>query len=132
MIHSRRIVLISFSCLVVSAAAIAQVNREPPPDAKRFVLFIHGGAQASKPPEDLTSRIALTLARRGYVVKSPEKDLDEVGGPGVDYFHTEDRVAAQDIADTVNSILPSEMNKLPVRLQRITNPSGYIGVWLYK
>jgi hypothetical protein len=107
----------------------AQVLQAPPADAKRFVLFIHAGT-ATKPDQDLVKKVTFALAARGYVVRSPEYDRDELGGPGVDYFADADLQAATDVAAVVNAEL-SPAIKLKPRLQRVRNQPGYIGVWLF-
>lgn len=123
-------IFVGLFLLAMPTVASSQVASEPPKDAKRFVLFIHAG---SKTPmdESLTNKIALTLAARGYIVRSPEKDRDQVGGPGVDYFIEDDLPAANDIAAVVNDQLPTGAKKLQPRRQRVSNKPGYIGVWLY-
>jgi hypothetical protein len=70
------------------------------------------------------------------VVRAPDDQRDEKGGPGVDYFSNLALEAAQDVADIVNARLkalqpPNADNKeLKPRLQRNGNP-GYLGVWLF-
>ena len=71
------------------------------------------------------------LAQRGYVVRPPDKQRDEAGGAGVDYFAEADKDIAQDIANVVNDVLYKSEPKVKPRYQRIRNPTGYIGVWLY-
>lgn len=48
----------------------------------------------------------------------------------VDYFREEDRQGAQAIADLINEMLPPGLSKLAPRLQLVSNPPGFIGVWL--
>jgi hypothetical protein len=106
-------------------------ERSPPTDAQRFVLFIHAGPNLDS-QRDLVKKIAIQLARRGYLVRPPDNDRDVVGGPGVDYFLDADRAAADDIAAVVNSLLPQGAGRgLQPRPQKINNPRGYIGIWLF-
>jgi dienelactone hydrolase len=99
-----------------------------------FVVFIHsgGGNISDRDLRDIGAR----LVSKGYVVRAPDDQRDEKGGPGVDYFSNLALEAAQDVADIVNARLkalqpPNADNKeLKPRLQRNGNP-GYLGVWLF-
>jgi hypothetical protein len=117
--------------------------QQPPPqqsgppvrDNSKFVVFIHAGGK--KVDEKKIREIAVELLKKRYVVRAPEYDQDEIGGPGVDYFAESARDAAKDVADTVNEKLKSlelvtdnKKNLVP-RLQRVRNPPGYLGVWLF-
>jgi hypothetical protein len=104
------------------------VNSPPPDNANRYILFIHSGG--GKSGDDLT-RVVSALAQRGYLVRPPDSQRDDVGGAGIDYFAESDKGVAQDIADVVNDLLYKGEAKVHPRLQRIRNPTGYIGVWLY-
>jgi hypothetical protein len=117
--------------LATPIAASAQTVGSPPEDANRYQLFIHDGSTKSG-RSSLTNQIAFSLAKRGYKVRSPDNDRDETGGPGVDYFNSDDLRIARDIADVVNSQLPSDAKKLVPRRQNVSNRPGYIGVWLYE
>ena len=103
----------------------------PPPDnANSYIVFIHsGGWRPGEGDPTTVKRVALALAQRGYLVRPPDAKRDEVGGAGVDYFDASDKDIAQDIANVVNGVLGDA--KVHPRLQRIKNPTGYIGVWLY-
>jgi hypothetical protein len=100
----------------------------------QFVVFIHAGG-GDIPDRDLRE-IGAMLVRKGYVVRAPDRERD-IGGPGVDYFSSLAQDAAQDVAETVNArlqalkLLPDENKKLKPRLQRVNNPPGYLGVWLF-
>jgi hypothetical protein len=121
----------AFLAIFLLAVPLSVRAQEPPADARRFVLFVHAGA-ATPPDQNLVKKITFALAARGYVVRSPESDRDEIGGPGVDYFADADVQAAKDIAEVVNAQLPPNATKLMPRLQRVKNQPGYIGVWLFR
>jgi hypothetical protein len=109
---------------------------KPEFDPSKFVVFIHTGGRSLD--RHATQRIGIALSQKGYVVRAPDRDQDDVGGPGVDYFSESARPAAEDVANTMNEIL-TEMKlqdkdarkKLRPRLQRTKNPPGYLGVWLF-
>src|SRR5262249_37266059 len=94
----------------------------------RYIVFIHYGGGTL----DQAQRVAIDLVKRGYVVRKPDSQRDTVGGPGIDYFSAQDAAPAAEVATIVNGLLgSSEDKKLKPRLQRIKNPPGYIGVWLF-
>jgi hypothetical protein len=114
-----------------------QMQQGSPPvrDNSKFVVFIHAGG---KDIDDKSIKeIAVTLLGKRYVVRSPDRERDDVGGPGVDYFSDSARDAAQEVADTVNEkleslkLLTDDNKKLKPRLQQLKNPAGYLGVWLF-
>jgi len=113
-----------------------QTTVAPARDNSRFVVFIHTGGN-EKADDKSIREIAVALLGKRYVVRAPDKERDEVGGPGVDYFADTGRDAAQEVADVVNEklkrlgLLPDENKKLKPRLQRQKNPPGYLGVWLF-
>jgi hypothetical protein len=121
--------------LAPSVLSAQQQSSGAPERNSQFVVFIHAGGG------DINDRslreIGAMLVRKGYVVRAPDRERDEIGGPGVDFFSTFARDAAQDVADTVNAglqalkLLPDEKKKLQPRLQRVNNPPGYLGVWLF-
>jgi hypothetical protein len=104
----------------------AGVKSPPPDNANRYSVFVHSGGCNQKVVPSLVS----ALAQRGYVVRPPDAQGDAVGGAGVDYFADSDKDIAQDIADVVNDALYNSEAKVHPRIQRIRNPTGYIGVWL--
>lgn len=123
--------VLAMLCFVaLSSGAPGWAASGPPDDASRFVLFMHAGASTPVDPVQV-KKIAVALAVRGYVVRSPDDQRDQIGGPGVDYFADADSAGAQDIADTVNAMLPPGAKQLAPRRQRVKNPDGYIGVWLF-
>lgn len=100
-----------------------------------FVVFIHAGG-GSINDQDLRE-IGALLVKKGYVVRAPDRERNVKGGPGVDYFSSFAREAAQDVADTVNEqllamrLLPDEKQRLRPRLQlRPNNLPVYLEVWL--
>lgn len=107
-------------------------------DPAKFIIFIHAGPFL-KDGEAAVKQIAGALFNKGYVVRSPDNDQDDAGGPGVDYFDDNARDAAQDVADTVNELmtriaLPKTGvagKKLMPRRQRTKTPANYLGVWLF-
>ncbi len=117
--------------LLVGLSA-AGVNSPPPDNANRYSVFVHsGGWRPGDGDQEVVTSIVSALAQRGYVVRPPDAQRDDVGGAGVDYFAESDKDIAQDIADVVNDILYKSEPKVHPRFQRIRNPTGYIGVWLY-
>jgi hypothetical protein len=129
-------------CLILLLLAPSLLSAQPqqsgvPPvrDNSQFVVFIHAGG--GKIGDQQVREIGALLVKKGYVVRAPDLERDEAGGPGVDYFSNFARDAAQDVADTVNARLQAlklqsdENKKLKPRLQRVNNPPGYLGVWLF-
>lgn len=118
--------------LCVPSALLAQSQGGSP--NSRFVIFIHaGGAEIS---DDQVKDIAVTLVRKQYTVRVPDRDQDK-SGPGVDYFDDNAKAAAEDVANTVNDVLKGlklltdEKRALKPRRQSLRNPPGYLGVWLF-
>jgi hypothetical protein len=110
----------------------AAVDSPPPDSANRYTVFIHsGGWKQGDSDEKVVTPVVSALAQRGYVVRPPDNQRDEAGGAGVDYFAESDDKIAQDIANVVNDVLYKSEPKVKPRYQRIRNPTGYIGVWLY-
>jgi hypothetical protein len=121
----------SFVAFSVAAVddALEHALGQAPKDASRYVLFVHTGA--GKAPSDPNLTMALNaLARGGYLVRATDEYRDIVGGPGVDYFDLDDKPGAENVANTLNAARPG-MPALAPRLQKIRNPKGYLGVWLY-
>jgi hypothetical protein len=109
-------------------------------DTSKFIIFIHAGTDTKQSKDDKTVRlIAGALFAKGYVVRAPDDDQDEVGGPGVDYFDETAKDAAQDVAATVNDTfakldIPRDAKKIlnPRRVTAKTkNPPNWLGVWLF-
>jgi hypothetical protein len=119
----------------------------PPPlqsgaksDNSKFVVFLHVGGKGADGNALIDDKgvksVAIALLSRQYVVRSPDWDNDEVGGPGVDYFAESSRDAATDVAAAVNAKLKElkllrDGKELKPRLQRVNNPPSYLGVWLF-
>lgn len=107
-------------------------------DPSKFIIFIHAGPFL-KDGEAAVKQIAGALFNKGYVVRSPDNDQDDAGGPGVDYFDDNARDAAQDVADTVNELMAKISlpktgvagKKLMPRRQKTKTPPNYLGVWLF-
>jgi len=99
-----------------------------------FVVFIHAGDGSIK-DQDLRE-IGALLVKKGYVVRAPDRERNVKWGPGVDYFSSFAREAAEDVADTVNEqllamkLLPDEKQRLRPRLQLRPNLPVYLEVWL--
>ena len=91
---------------------------------QRYVVFIH----ATKKDKELSDKVTQALREKTYNVKGADAQVSG-GGAAVDYFREEDRAGAEAIALIVQG-LRSDKEKIPVRLQQVSNPSGYIGVWL--
>jgi hypothetical protein len=96
-------------------------------ETARYVVFLHRGGGPPGPAEE----VAKALRARGYVVRGVDDKLDAAGGPGVDYFSDQDRPGAAEVADIANAALPPGRKRLAPRFQKISNPSGFLGVWLY-
>jgi len=97
----------------------------PDGNAQRFVVFLH----ASKDQAAVVDRVKAAFAAKKYHLRGVDEQ-GVVGGAAVDYFREEDRQGAQTIADIVNEVLPPNLSKLAPRLQVVSNPPGFIGVWL--
>jgi hypothetical protein len=124
--------------VLTPAPVIAQTAKSygmAPVDNSQYILFIHTGPQLQG--DSKMKQIAVALVRKGYSVRATDSQKDEAGGRGVDYFYEQDLKAAQDVADTVNDALArlgfsvDGSNRLKPRLQRVKNPRGYLGVWLF-
>ncbi len=131
--------IISGLCLVValSLPGVLLAQQQPqgrqqggPPvrDNSTFVVFIHAGGK-DYVDEKSVREIAVALLGKRFVVRAPDKERDEVGGPGVDYFAKSAREAAQEVANTVNdklkslNLLTDETKALKPRLQRLKESS---------
>src|SRR4051812_31058333 len=59
-------------------------------DNSKFVVFLHVGGKGTDGNALIDDKgvksVAIALLSRQYVVRAPDWDNDEVGGPGVDYF----------------------------------------------
>jgi hypothetical protein len=96
-------------------------------DNARYVIFLHAGGGAKEAAEKLKE----ALTTRGFTIGGVDDKQDLVGGAGVDYFSEQDRVAAGDVADSANAALPPAQAHVMPRFQKIQNPLGFLGVWLY-
>jgi hypothetical protein len=99
-------------------------------DNARYIVFLHTGGD---PPVERisTEKLVRALQARGFTVGRGD-DKQDSKGPGVDYFRKEDRPGAEDVADIVNGVLPPSLKRLEPRLQtHVSNPLGFLGVWLY-
>jgi hypothetical protein len=127
---TRRSAFTLLAALAASATAVTAVAQQA--DNSRYILFLHAGA-----PPDVHDANAHLLAvlnglrKAGYLVRKPDSDRDDVGGPGVDYFDDNDLAAAQAVADIVNAAMPDSPKKIAPRRQRVKNPPYYLGVWLF-
>jgi hypothetical protein len=108
---------------------VAAQSVAPKRDAARYVVFLHSGGSG---PPAVADEVAKALRARGYVVRGVDDKLDAAGGPGVDYFSDQDRPGAAEVADIVNAALPRDRKRLAPRFQKVSNPSGFLGVWLYE
>jgi hypothetical protein len=108
-----------------------QQQQENPLANSRYILFIHTGGAPENSDVGLIPEILSVLLRNGYSVRKPDDQRDEVGGPGVDYFDEKDQDKAKELANLVNSVLPASLKRLDARRQRVKNPPGYFGVWLF-
>jgi hypothetical protein len=99
--------------------------------SQQFVVFVHAGPNRAADPK--VKLIAAAVAQGGYLVRAPDNDVDPVA-PGVDYFADSAETAAKDVARIVNNAFKGVPGSsvLTVRRQRVRNPAGYIGVWLFR
>jgi hypothetical protein len=106
-------------------------------DNSKFVVFLHvggKGADGNAIDDKGVKSVAIALLGKQYVVRAPDWDSDEVGGPGVDYFAESSLEAATEVAGLVNAKLKELKllrKELIPRLQRVNNPPSYLGVWLF-
>lgn len=136
----RRLLPLLLSLLALMLCVVATpLQAQQKVDSSKFVIFIHAGPHL-KNGEAAVKQIAGALYNKGYVVRSPDNDQDEAGGPGVDYFDDNARAAAQDVADTVNELMARLTTlpktgfagkKLMPRRQKTKAPPNYLGVWLF-
>jgi hypothetical protein len=123
---------VALAVALLAGLGAAEAESPPPDTANHYSLFIHsGGWKAGEGDSAAVNRVVSTLAERGYLVRPPDKQRDDAGGAGVDYFAEADKDIAQDVANVVNDVLYNGEMKVRPRFQRIRNPLGYIGVWLY-
>ncbi len=119
--------------LLDGKAPVQQQQLPPVADAATrpsdYTLFIHYGSKT--PSNQDVSTLVSNLKREGFLVRGADPKRDEVGGPGVDYFQDEDEAGATKIAELVNKWLPEGATKLKARRQRVRNPAGFIGVWIF-
>ena len=115
----------------VGSQMSVQQNRPAQPQNSRFTLFIHAGGRPENVSSEVVGALVRQLAGAGYTVTAPDLDADKVGGPGVDYFSDQDAAAAQAVATIVNFALPPGAERLKPRPQKIRNPPGFLGVWLF-
>ena len=111
-------------------------NAQPQSANSKYLFVLLAGP---KTDDSVVKKIAGTLAQKGYSVRAPDGEVDNVGGSGVDYFADTAQGVAQDVANTVNKILKDEKLLEPdkkgleprSRAQRTKNPPTYLGVWLF-
>jgi hypothetical protein len=107
-----------------------------PPEVRPsdYILFIHYGSASNLTNLPNASSLIRKLKDSGYVVRGADDQRDH-SGSGIDYFRKEDKEGAQAIADSVNDWLKEndkpELARLTPRHQSVSNPSGYIGVWIF-
>lgn len=140
-------------CLVTAAPASAQspktetktekktekkteTKTETKIDTSKYIIFIHAGP--NKKDDKEVRLISGVLFGKGYVVRAPDEDQDEVGGTGVDYFDESAKDAAQDVATTVNETFTklrtardSTQILSPRRVTKTKNPPFWLAVWLF-
>ena len=77
------------------------------------------------PSEQLIDR---DLSASGFVIFGKDNQVDKYG-PGVDYFHAEDRSGAETICRILNELISDAKYKLKPRIQSADQPIGTIGIW---
>jgi hypothetical protein len=128
----RSLIYVAVAVAMLLAKGVADAQSPAPGTANRYILFIHSGGWSDNGEDPtIVKRVASALAQRGYLVRPPDAQRDDTGGAGIDYFAEADKDIAQDVANVVNNVLYKDEPKVHPRLQRIKNPAGYIGVWLY-
>jgi hypothetical protein len=117
--------------LLLAPSLLSAQTRQP----GEFVVVIHAGG-GSIDDQNLRE-IGALLVKKGYVVRAPDRERNVKGGPGVDYFSSFAREAAEDVADTVSEGLlamrlpPDAKQRLKPRLQlRPSNLPIFLEVWL--
>jgi hypothetical protein len=138
---SCRCLLLSIIALTVTSLVVRSAEADglppTPAEANHSVVFIHSGCKGvdQKIVDGIADKVANDLARLGYLVRSPDKEQDVVGGQGVDYFFDTDLAVAQHVAAVANvemkaaNLDPSPPDLGP-RRQAVRNHRGYLGVWL--
>jgi len=116
--------------------AKADAQPEAKYDRSKYIIFIHAGPR-TKDDRDV-KLISGALFSKGYIVRAPDDDQDEVGGPGVDYFDESAKEPADDVAKIINEtfrLLKSERDAKqslrPRRQSKTKNPPNWLGVWLF-
>src|SRR3954452_18029374 len=114
----------------------ADAQPEAKYDRSKYIIFIHAGPRTKDDRDD--KLISGALFSKGYIVRAPDDDQDEVGGPGVDYFDESAKKPADDVAKTINEtfrLLKSERDAKqslrPRRQSKTKNPPNWLGVWLF-
>jgi hypothetical protein len=103
-----------------------QYSQQKDPNA-RFLAFIHTGGG----DPGVAAKLTESLKQRGLTVGGVDDKQDISGGAGVDYFTVEDGVTAANVADATNQLFPPGSSFLRARFQKIRNPVGFLGVWIY-
>jgi hypothetical protein len=93
----------------------------------QYIIFLHAGGGGMETAE----KISKDLQGRGFTVRGIDQDIDRTGGPGVDYFNEQDRSAASDVAAIASAAIPGTAPLVP-RFQNVANPTGFLGVWLFR
>jgi hypothetical protein len=95
--------------------------------AKPMIAYIHT-ASSTLPPD---TRVRLQSAIQGYGIKvgGLDGDVDSAGGFGVDYFDEADRPVAQQMADSIGTLI-SRPQFLPRKQNSKLNQQGVFGIWL--
>jgi hypothetical protein len=96
-------------------------------DNARFRIFLHVGQSGTRqvPSEALIRR---ELTSSGFGVVGSDLGTDQYG-PGVDYFHDDDKRGAEGVAGILSKLRDPDGKPIPARKQSAGNPSGYLGVW---
>ena len=106
---------------------VAQQSPGAARDNARFIIFLHTGAGPRGPAE----KLAKDLQAKSFKVGGTDVKVDSFG-VGVDYFREQDKIGAANVADIANMALPPGLKRLQPRPQKVSNPPGFLGVWLYE
>ncbi len=100
-----------------------------PSSKSKLKIYIHLGEVKGRPvPSE--EKIMQFLKSEGFLVEGlfPDDQFD-IYGPGVDFFHEIDRHSAEQIAKSMNKLLPKGATQLTARLQKGKQTEGTFGIW---
>jgi hypothetical protein len=96
-------------------------------DSNRFLVYVHLGQSGNRPIPNREVVIS-TLSSGGYRLGATD-DLSDKYGPGVDYFHDQDKAGAERVAEAMKGLLPAGSKEIHARLQNGPGRDGVLGIW---